>query len=73
MDEWRKKDAEKNYKGQDFAMKLSQDHQGLSQDDLHPKPKRKRGRGRESEDDEYAPPRLKSNTMDTVMIELDEG
>ena len=56
VDEWRKKDAEKNYKGQDFAMKLSQDHQGLSQDDLHPKPKRKRGRGKESEDDEYVPP-----------------
>ena len=54
--EWRKKDAEKNYKGQDFAMKLSQDHQGLSQDDLHPKPKKKRGRGKESEDDEYVPP-----------------
>ena len=35
---WRKEDAQvRNYKGQDFAMKLSQEKQGLTQDDLQPK------------------------------------
>ena len=57
VEEWRKKDEEMNYKGQDFAMKLSQDRQGLSQEDLLPKPNRKkRSRGKDSEDADCVPP-----------------
>ena len=58
VEEGRKKDAEMNHKGQDFAMKLSQDRQGLTQEDLLPKPNRKkRIRGKDSsEDADYIPP-----------------
>ena len=54
---WREKDAEKNCKGQDFAMKLSQEWQGLTEADLQPKTRKKRGRDIFMENDDSCAPR----------------
>ena len=57
VENWRKEDELKNYKGQDFLMKLSRERQGLPDTQDVPTHKRKRGRGKRDEDDEdYTPP-----------------
>ena len=54
--EWRAKDAQMNCKGQDFAIQLSRKRQGITEEDLQPKPSKKRSRGKDSEDGDYVPP-----------------
>ena len=56
--EWRKADEAKNYKGQDLFVKLSQEKQGLTQEDLQPKATRSKKRSRANDGDEVSAPSI---------------
>ena len=56
--EWRKADEAKNHKGQDSFVKLSQEKQGLTQEDLQPKATRSKKRSRANDGDEVSAPSI---------------
>ena len=60
VEKWREEDKKKNYKGQDFAMKLSRECQGIEEVEQEKSTssqnKKKRGRGKDSGDEDHVPP-----------------